>query len=83
MSFKIFVGNLPFAVDNNRLQEEFSQFGNVESAKIIMDRNSGRSRGYGFVEFTEQTSAQSAVEKMNDHEMDGRKLTVSHAKNQG
>lgn len=82
MTSKIFVGNLPFAVDNERLQEEFSQFGNVESAKIIMDRNSGRSRGYGFVEFSEEASAHTAVEKMNEHEMDGRKLTVSLAKNQ-
>lgn len=82
MAFKIFVGNLPFSVDNTRLQQEFVQFGDVESAKIIMDRNSGRSRGYGFVEFSEKTGADAAVEKMNDHEMDGRKLTVSHAKNQ-
>jgi RNA recognition motif-containing protein len=82
MAFKIFVGNLPFAVDNNRLQQEFAQFGNVESAKIIMDRNSGRSRGYGFVEFSDKASAEEAVSKMNDFEMDGRKLTVSHAKNQ-
>ena len=82
MAFKIFVGNLPFSVDNNRLQQEFAQFGNVESAKIIMDRNSGRSRGYGFVEFADKAGADAAVEKMNDHEMDGRKLTVSHAKNQ-
>ncbi len=83
MAFKIFVGNLPFSVDNNRLQQEFSQFGKVESAKIIMDRNSGRSRGYGFVEFAEKSGADAAIEKMNDHEMDGRKLTVSHAKNSG
>ncbi len=82
MAFKIFVGNLPFSFDNNRLQQEFAQFGNVESAKIIMDRNSGRSRGYGFVEFSEKNSADNAVEKMNDFEVDGRKLTVSHAKNQ-
>lgn len=82
MAFKIFVGNLPFSFDNDRLQQEFTQFGNVESAKIIMDRNSGRSRGYGFVEFSEQTSADDAVSKMNEHEVEGRKLTVSHAKNQ-
>ncbi|GAB4266871.1 MAG: RNA-binding protein [Candidatus Rifleibacteriota bacterium] len=83
MAFKIFVGNLPFAVDSNRLQQEFAKFGNVESAKIIIDRNSGRSRGYGFVEFSDQASADAAVAGMNEKEMDGRKLTVSHAKNQG
>lgn len=82
MVFKIFVGNLPFSFDNDRLQQEFAKFGDVESAKIIMDRNSGRSRGYGFVEFVQQISAQEAVEKMNEQEMEGRKLTVSHAKTQ-
>lgn len=82
MTSKIFVGNLPFSVDNARLEQEFSQFGKVESAKIIMDRNSGRSRGYGFVEFSEESSANEAVAKMNEQEMDGRKLTVSPAKNQ-
>jgi RNA recognition motif-containing protein len=82
MTSKIFVGNLPFSVDNARLEQEFSKFGSVESAKIIMDRNSGRSRGYGFVEFSEESSASEAVAKMNEQEMDGRKLTVSLAKNQ-
>lgn len=82
MAFKIFVGNLPFAVDNSRLEQEFSRFGQVESAKVIMDRNSGRSRGYGFVEFVEKESADEAIEKMNEQEMDGRKLTVSQAKTQ-
>ena len=82
MAHKIFVGNLPFAVDNGRLEQEFSRFGQVESAKVIMDRNSGRSRGYGFVEFAEKESADEAIEKMNEQEMDGRKLTVSQAKTQ-
>lgn len=83
MSSKIFVGNLPFKVDNEALEREFSQFGEVTSAKVIMDKNSGRSRGYGFVEFLEEDAAKSAVEKMNEFEMEGRKLTVSLAKNQG
>ncbi|MGM0599236.1 MAG: RNA recognition motif domain-containing protein [Candidatus Rifleibacteriota bacterium] len=82
MAFKIFVGNLPFAVDNSRLEQEFARFGQVESAKVIMDRNSGRSRGYGFVEFAEKESADEAIAKMNEQEMDGRKLTVSLAKTQ-
>lgn len=82
MASKIFVGNLPFSFDNDRLQQEFAKFGDVESAKIIMDRNSGRSRGYGFVEFADESGARAAVEKMNEQELDGRKLTVSHAKNQ-
>ncbi len=82
MSAKIFVGNLPFSVDNNRLEAEFNKYGRVVSAKVIMDRNSGRSRGYGFVEFADQQSAQNAVDQANDQSVDGRKLTVSLAKNQ-
>lgn len=82
MPSKIFVGNLPFSVDNDRLKSEFDKFGEVISAKVIMDRNSGRSRGYGFVEFAEESAAQDAVNGMNEQEMDGRKLTVSMAKNQ-
>ena len=83
MSAKIFVGNLPFSVDNTRLEEEFARFGQIVSAKVIMDRNSGRSRGYGFVEFSDGQCAQAAVDGMNEQPMEGRKLTVSLAKNQG
>ncbi|NCB37242.1 MAG: RNA-binding protein [Erysipelotrichia bacterium] len=82
MSAKIFVGNLPFSIDNGKLETEFARFGTVVGAKVIMDRNSGRSRGYGFVEFAEESSAQSAVDGMNGQPMDGRNLTVSLAKNQ-
>ncbi len=82
MSAKIFVGNLPFSVDNRKLEEEFAKYGKVVSAKVILDKNSGRSRGYGFVEFTEEGCAQAAVDGMNDQPMEGRKLTVSLAKNQ-
>jgi len=83
MSAKIFVGNLPFSVDNRKLEEEFAKYGKVVSAKVILDKNSGRSRGYGFVEFAEEGSAQAAVDGTNDQAMEGRKLTVSLAKNQG
>jgi len=82
MSAKIFVGNLPFSVDSDRLEEEFNKYGRVVGAKVVMDRNSGRSRGYGFVEFDDEQSAQDAVDKANDQLVDGRKLTVSLAKNQ-
>ncbi len=82
MSAKIFVGNLPFSIDNSKLEEEFAKYGTVVSAKVIMDRNSGRSRGYGFVEFDNEASAQEAVDKANNLPMDGRNLTVSLAKNQ-
>lgn len=82
MSAKIFVGNLPFSVDNRKLEEEFTRYGKVVSAKVIMDRNSGRSRGYGFVEFADEQSAQNAVEKANEQPVEGRNLTVTLAKNQ-
>lgn len=82
MSCKIFVGNLPFSVDNDRLKEEFSKFGQVEETKIIMDRNSGRSKGYGFVEFANREAADAAIAGMNEKPMEGRNLTVSLAKNQ-
>lgn len=82
MSAKIFVGNLPFSVDNHKLEEEFARFGKVVGAKVILDRNSGRSRGYGFVEFADEGSAQAAVDGMNEQPMEGRNLTVSLAKNQ-
>ncbi len=80
MSAKIFVGNLPFSVDSRKLEEEFAKFGKVVSAKVILDKNSGRSRGYGFVEFEEEGSAQAAVTGMNEQPIEGRNLTVSLAK---
>ncbi|NLM17119.1 MAG: RNA-binding protein [Candidatus Riflebacteria bacterium] len=82
MPSKIFVGNLPFSVDNHQLEEAFKSFGEVISAKVIQDRRTGRSRGYGFVEFSEQTAAEAAVDGKNGQEMSGRKLTVSLAKKQ-
>lgn len=82
MTSKIFVGNLPFSVDNDRLKDEFTKFGEVLSAKVIMDRHSGRSKGFGFVEFAEVDSAQSAIDGMNEKPLEGRNLTVSFAKSQ-
>lgn len=83
MVSKIFVGNLPFSFDDRSLEEAFAKFGQILSTKIIMDKNTNRSRGYGFVEFSEPASAQAAVDGMNEQEIEGRKLTVSLAKNQG
>ncbi len=83
MSVKLFVGNLPFATDDNRLKEEFSKFGAVESARVVTDKHTNRSRGYGFVEFADQAAADAAVAGMNGQNMDGRPLTVSIAKSQG
>lgn len=82
MSVKIFVGNLPFSVDDERLKAEFAKFGTVESARVVTDRHTGRSRGYGFVEFADTESANAAIEQMAGQSLDGRALTVNMAKTQ-
>jgi cold-inducible RNA-binding protein len=79
---KLYVGNLSFSVDETSLQQMFSEFGSVTSAKIIMDRDSGRSKGFGFVEMSSAAEAQAAIQKMNGHEVEGRALTVNEARPQ-
>jgi RNA recognition motif-containing protein len=71
---------LPWAVDNQKLQDLFSQFGNVASAQVVMDRMTGRSRGFGFVEFEDDAAADEAVNKMNGADVDGRKIVVNEAR---
>jgi RNA recognition motif-containing protein len=80
MGKKLYVGNLAFSVSEAALLETFSQFGQVESAKIITDRDSGRSKGFGFVEMSSESEAQSAINALNGTEQSGRALTVSEAK---
>ena len=77
---KLFVGGIPYAWDNEQLADLFTQYGNVESAIIMMDRDTGRSRGFGFVEMTESGEADAAIEALNDSEVDGRSLTVNEAR---
>jgi RNA recognition motif-containing protein len=67
-------------VDNQKLQDLFSQFGNVASAQVVMDRMTGRSRGFGFVEFEDDAAADEAVNKMNGADVDGRKIVVNEAR---
>lgn len=83
MSVKVFVGNLPFSCDDAKLKTEFSPYGNVESARVVTDKHTNRSRGYGFVEFSDQASAEASIQGKNNQQMDGRPLTVSLAKTQG
>ncbi|NLI79038.1 MAG: RNA-binding protein [Candidatus Riflebacteria bacterium] len=83
MSIKVFVGNLPFGVTDEKLKTEFARFGNVESARVVTDKHTGRSRGYGFVEFADQASADASITGMNGQQMEGRPLTVNLAKSQG
>ncbi len=79
---KLFVGNLPFSVSEDYLAEAFSEQGNVLSARIITDRETGRSRGFGFVEMGSVKEGQAAISSLNGREMDGRQLAVSEAKPQ-
>ncbi|WP_413287693.1 RNA recognition motif domain-containing protein [Bdellovibrio sp. HCB337] len=80
MGKKIYVGNLSFSIDDQSLVDLFSQFGQVDSAKIVMDRDSGRSKGFAFVEMSAEADAQAAIEKLNGADHSGRALNVSEAK---
>ena len=80
MSTKLFVGSLPWAVNDDTLRSTFEQHGSVVSAKVITDRQTGRSRGFGFVEMEDESQAISAIEKLNGAEMNGRSIIVSIAK---
>jgi RNA recognition motif-containing protein len=82
MSRKLYVGNLPFSVDDQQLTDHFAQAGAVESAKVIMDRASGRSKGFGFVEMADDDGAQKAISELNGKEFMGRQMTVAEAKPQ-
>lgn len=80
MAKKLFVGNLPYTTTNESMGEFFAQFGEVMSSAVIMDRATGRSKGFGFVEMTNDTEADAAIAKADGAEMDGRRLTVSEAR---
>jgi RNA recognition motif-containing protein len=80
MAKKLYVGNLSYDVKNNDLQQVFAAFGNVVSADVIIDRDSGRSKGFGFVEMSSDAEAQAAISALNGQEHNGRALTVNEAK---
>lgn len=80
MGNKIYVGNLPFSATSESLNDMFSAFGKVDSAKIVMDRDTGRSKGFGFVEMSSNDEAQAAIEKLNGQDMGGRSLVVNEAR---
>ena len=75
----IYVGNLPYEIDEQSLTEVFSEYGSVESAKIIIDRDSGRSKGFGFVTMNDQGEAEAAIEALNGAEIGGRPAKVNQA----
>src|SRR5690349_13323595 len=80
MSTKLYVGNLSFNTSNQDLQDLFAQAGTVESVNIIEDRDTGRSRGFGFVEMSSNEEAQNAIAQFNGKEIDGRGLSVNEAR---
>ena len=80
MSKKLFVGGLSWGTDDNALREAFETHGEVTEAKVITDRDTGRSRGFGFVTFDNPDDAENAIEAMNGSQLDGRTLTVNEAR---
>ena len=80
MAKRLFVGGLPWSVNDRQLEEMFSEFGVVSSANVITDRESGRSKGFGLVEFEKDEDADKAIAKLNESEMEGRRLTVNVAR---
>ncbi len=80
MGKKLYVGNLSFGVDSSSLEELFQQYGSVQSAQVISDRETGRSKGFGFVEMGSDSEASAAIEALNGREHEGRALTVNEAK---
>jgi cold-inducible RNA-binding protein len=80
MGNKLYVGNLPYTVRDEDLQQAFSAYGNGNSAKVMMERDTGRSKGFGFVEMGNDAEAQSAIEGMNGQSLGGRSLVVNEAR---
>src|SRR5450830_1886450 len=80
MGNKLYVGNLPYQVRDNDLEQAFSEFGTVTSAKVMMERDTGRSKGFGFVEMGSDAEAQAAINGMNEQSLGGRSITVNEAR---
>lgn len=80
MAKRLFVGGLPHSVDNSKLEEMFSAIGKVSSATVITDRETGQSKGFGFVEFEKDENADEAITKLNDTEVEGKKIVVNVAR---
>ncbi|WP_407673471.1 RNA recognition motif domain-containing protein [Paludisphaera rhizosphaerae] len=80
MAKRLYVGNLKYTVTSEQLQEIFEQFGAVSSAQVLSDRETGRSRGFGFVEMPNDDEAQNAIESLDGQDHDGRRLTVNEAR---
>lgn len=79
-SKKLYVGGLPYSISDRQLEELFAPYGTVESARVITDRMTGRSKGFGFVEMSSQAEAEEAIEKLNQTDLEGRSITVNEAR---
>ena len=79
-SKKLYVGGLPYSISDRQLEELFSAHGTVESARVITDRMTGRSKGFGFVEMSSQAEAEEAIEKLNQTDLEGRSIMVNEAR---
>jgi RNA recognition motif-containing protein len=80
MAMKLYVGNLSYSVTNQSLEDMFAEYGSVRSAQVIMDRDTGRSKGFGFVEMSDDNAAREAIKNLSDKELEGRRLTVNEAR---
>ncbi len=80
MAKKLFVGGLPYGINDSKLEEMFAEIGTVASATVITDRDSGQSKGFGFVEMENDKEADEAIKKLNETEMEGRRITVNVAR---
>ena len=80
MAKKLFVGNLPYSITDHELEGLFQPHGSVQSAQVVVDRVTGRSKGFGFVEMDSAENAQAAITTLNGHELNGRPLTVTESK---
>ncbi|MHC4822451.1 MAG: RNA recognition motif domain-containing protein [Planctomycetota bacterium] len=80
MTTNIYVGNLPYSTDDRELEDLFAPFGDITSARVITDRETGRSKGFGFVEMPDSAQAEAAITALNDSEIDGRGLRVNEAR---
>ena len=82
MATKLFIGSLPYSTTDDELQQMFAEVGEVVSAKVIFDRESGRSKGFGFVEMANDDEAKTAIDKLNGSDMGGRSIVVNEARPQ-
>ncbi len=80
MAVNLYVGNLPYRIDEDSLRQLFTPYGAVETSKVIKDRQTGRSKGFGFVEMTSQAEAEAAIKALNESAIDGRNIKVNFAK---